>query len=78
VMVCVATSLDAMAVGLSLAMLQVEIFGPSLVIGIVTLLLSLFGLLAGGKLGERFGPRMEILGGIILNGIGLRILLSHL
>ena len=51
VIICVATSIDAMAVGLSLAMLQVEIIGPSLTIGVVTLGLSLFGLMAGSKLG---------------------------
>lgn len=77
-MVCIATSIDAMAVGLSLAMVNIGILSPSLVIGIVTLGLSLFGLLAGGRLGDRFGKRMEILGGLILNGIGIRILLSHL
>lgn len=76
--ICIATSIDAMAVGLSMAMLGSEILRPSLVIGIVTLGLSLFGLLAGAKLGERFGKRMEVLGGLILNGIGLRILLTHL
>ena len=77
-MVCVATSIDAMAVGLSLAMLGAEIFTPSITIGIVTLALSLFGLLAGSKLGETFGKRMEILGGVILWGIGVRILITHL
>ncbi len=75
---CVATSLDAMAVGLGLAMLQVDILSASLTIGVVTLGLSLFGLLVGQKLGEHFGKRMEIVGGVILNGIGLRILLGHL
>jgi putative Mn2+ efflux pump MntP len=77
-LVCVACSIDAMAVGLSMAMLKVEILSPSLVIGVVTLALSLLGLLLGGRLGERFGKRMEVLGGVILNGIGLRILLTNL
>lgn len=75
---CIATSIDAMAVGLSLAMLGTEIIVPSLIIGIVTLCLSLIGLLAGSLLGERFGKRMEIIGGLILNGIGLRIVLTHM
>ena len=44
----------------------------------VTLALSLFGLLMGSQLGTRFGKRMEVLGGIILNAIGLRILYTHL
>lgn len=77
-MICIATSIDAMAVGLSLAMINTEIFGPSLTIGIVTLGLSLFGLLAGNRLGVKFGKRMEVLGGLILVGIGLRILMTHL
>lgn len=78
VLVCIATSIDALAVGLSLAMIKVNILSPSLTIGIVTLGLSLVGLLAGNYLGQKFGNRMEILGGVILNGIGIRILITHL
>ncbi len=78
VMLSVATSIDAFAIGLSLAMLQVDIFLPSVVIGLVTAGLSLTGLLIGHKLGARFGKRMEILGGVILIGIGLRVLITHL
>jgi manganese efflux pump family protein len=78
VVLAVATSIDALAVGLSLAMLNVQVFTPSLVIGVVTFGLSIVGLLAGNRLGEKFGKRMEIIGGLILIGIGLRILISHL
>ena len=78
VMLSVATSLDAMAVGLSLAMLKNNILFPSLVIGVVTSGLSIFGLLTGAKLGEAFGKRMEIVGGLLLIGIGVRILMTHL
>jgi putative Mn2+ efflux pump MntP len=78
IMVCIATSLDAMAVGLSMAMLKVDVIFASAVIAIVALLLSLFGCLLGNKLGMHFGKRMEILGGLILNGIGLRVVISHL
>lgn len=77
-MICIATSIDAMAVGLGLAMLKTDIIMPSLVIAVVTLGLSLFGLLAGTTLGEKFGKRMEVLGGLILVGIGLRIAYTHL
>lgn len=77
-MLCVATSLDAMAVGLSMAMLHNPVLLPALIIGVVTSGLSIFGLLAGCRLGESFGKRMEILGGVILIGIGLRILYTHL
>ncbi len=78
IVLCVATSIDAFAVGLSFAMLRVEILLPVIVIGVVTGGLSLVGLLAGKRLGEAFGKRMEILGGIILLAIGLRILFTHL
>ena len=78
VMLSVATSVDAFAIGLSLAMLQVDILYPSVVIGVVTAGLSLIGLLIGHKLGAQFGKRMEILGGVILIGIGLRVLIAHL
>jgi manganese efflux pump family protein len=78
VMLSIATSIDAFAIGLSLAMLRVAILYPSLVIGVVTAGLSLTGLLIGHRLGEAFGKRMEVLGGVILIGIGLRVLISHL
>ncbi len=78
IMLCVATSLDALAVGLSMSMLATPIVLPSIMIGLVTFLLSGFGLLAGGRLGEQFGKRMEIIGGLILVGIGVRVLIGGL
>ena len=78
VFLSVATSIDALAVGISLAMLSVPVLFPSVVIGVITFGLSLFGLMAGNKLGEKFGKRMEILGGVILIGIGLRVLIWDL
>lgn len=78
VFLSVATSIDALAVGISLAMLSIPAFYPSVVIGLVTFGLSSFGLLAGSKLGDKFGKRMEILGGVILIGIGLRVLIGDL
>lgn len=77
-MVCVATSIDALAVGLSLSLLQVNILLSSAIIGAVTAAFGVAGLLAGGGLGLRFGKRMEIFGGVLLTVIGLRILFSHL
>ena len=77
VALCVATSIDALAIGLSLAMLRVTIWYPSVVIGVVTGGLSLVGLHLGTQLGTRFGKRMEIVGGVILVAIGLRLLVSH-
>jgi len=78
VMVSIATSIDALAVGLSMALVEVNILEACLVIGVITSGLSIVGLLAGGFLGEKFGKRMEILGGLILIGIGIRILIEHL
>ncbi len=74
----VATSIDALAVGLSLAFLGTDIWWPSIAIGIVTAGFSLAGVFLGGKLNEKFGRRMEIAGGLILIAIGLQILTTHL
>ena len=74
----VATSIDALAVGLSLGVLGVSIWYPVVVIGVVTALLSSFGMLIGSRLGARFGTRMEILGGLVLIAIGVKILVEHL
>jgi len=73
----VATSIDALMVGLSFAFLNTLIFEPVLVIGIVTFLLSVTGFFFGCGLGRVFGNRMKFIGGIILIVIGLRILLEH-
>lgn len=78
VMLSVATSLDALAIGLSLALLNVSIWYPTTVIGVVTAILSFIGLQLGSRLGEKFGKRMEIVGGVVLILIGLRILVTHL
>jgi manganese efflux pump family protein len=78
IVLAVATSIDALAVGLSLAMIDIPIITPSIIIGLVTYSLSMVGLFAGNKLGEKFGKRMEILGGLILIGIGMRVVITHL
>lgn len=75
---CVATSIDALAVGLGMAMIGTPVFFPSILIGVVAIALSVVGLMAGNKLGGRFGKRMEIIGGLILIGIGIRIVIEHL
>ena len=74
----VATSIDALAVGLSLAMLRVSVWQPALVIGVVTAALSAAGIVFGSRLGCRWGTRAQIAGGIVLIGIGVRIVVSHL
>jgi putative Mn2+ efflux pump MntP len=78
VLLSVATSIDALAVGLSLAMIRINIWYPCAIIGIVTAVLSVIGIRAGKYFGEKLGPRMELTGGIILIGIGLKILLTDL
>ena len=73
-----ATSIDAFAVGLSIAFLNVPILLSVLMIGLVALILSIIGLFAGIRLGVTFGRRMEVIGGLILLGIGIRVVLTHI
>lgn len=72
----IATSIDAFAVGLSLAFLQINILLPCIVFGIITATFSYTGIKLGLRLGKRFGKRMELAGGLILVLIGLKILLT--
>ncbi|MDZ7796259.1 MAG: manganese efflux pump MntP family protein [Candidatus Marinimicrobia bacterium] len=74
----VATSIDALAVGLSFALLEVRIMSASLIIALVTLAFSMIGVKAGHVLQKLFGRKIEIVGGIILIMIGIRILITHL
>lgn len=78
VMLAIATSIDALAVGLSLAMLQVHILYPSIVIGLVAAAMTTLGLVLGRRLGVQFGKRMALVGGLVLIGIGLRVVVTHL
>jgi manganese efflux pump family protein len=73
-----ATSIDALAVGLSMALLNVKIILPSIIIGVVTASLCTAGILFGARIGSRWSRYAEIAGGIILIAIGLRIVFSHL
>ena len=77
VLLSIATSIDALAVGLSMAFLGVEVWTPSAVIGVVALTMTAFGMLFGKQLGRRFGKRMELIGGLILIGIGVKIVIEH-
>jgi len=74
----IATSIDALAAGLSFSMLNISIWLPCLLIGIITMALSALSTRLGGVAGRWLGQRVEILGGFILLGIGLRILFTHL
>ena len=73
----VATSIDALAIGLSLGVLNKGIWFPAFIIGIVAAGFTILGLRLGCRIGLRFSKNMEILGGIILIGIGIKILLDH-
>lgn len=74
----IGTSIDAMAVGVSLAFLDVNIILIALAIGLATTLMSTAGFMAGRVLGSRFGRIAEILGGLALIGLGGTILFQHL
>jgi len=74
----VATSIDALAVGFSLSMLRVAIIAPALVIGAITFAMSLAGVFIGERFGHCFENKIEIAGGLVLIGIGARILWQHL
>jgi manganese efflux pump family protein len=70
----VATSIDALAVGMSLALLRVSIWVPSVVIGVVTAALSAVGITFGGRIGPRWERRAEAAGGVVLVVIGVKVL----
>jgi putative Mn2+ efflux pump MntP len=78
IILSISTSIDALAVGLSLAFLNVNIWYPSVVIGLVTVVVSYIGIKLGKKIGALMGRRMDVIGGIILCLIGVRILFEHL
>lgn len=73
----IATSIDALAVGITFAMTEGSIAVPALIIGVVTFAISAVGVKAGSYVGQRFGSIAEVFGGIILVLIGLKILLEH-
>jgi manganese efflux pump family protein len=79
VMLSVATSIDALAVGLTISMLRVAIWLPALVIGLVAGAFTVVGLHLGKSVGaaERLSPMAEVLGGVVLLAIGLKILIEH-
>ena len=74
----IATSIDALAIGITFAFLKVNILIAVFMIGTITFILSVFGTKLGNKFGDKFGPKAEFVGGIILILIGTKILLEHL
>lgn len=77
-MLAIATSIDALAVGISFSFLQIDIAAAALIIGCTTFVLSLVGVVVGNRFGARFEKPSQIAGGIVLIAIGLKILLEHL
>jgi putative Mn2+ efflux pump MntP len=74
----VATSIDAFAVGMTFGFLKVSILIPVIVIGSVTFIVSFIGVLLGDRIGCVFGRKIERVGGLLLIGIGIKILFEHI
>ncbi len=78
VSVAVGTSIDAFAVGISFALLSIRIWYSGIIIGAVTFFASMTAIRIGKSAGSRLGNKVEIIGGIILIGIGVKIFLEHI
>lgn len=77
-MLAIATSIDALAVGITFSFLKVAIAWACITIGVVTFIISCGGVYVGNIFGERYKAKAQIIGGVILVVLGIRILLSHL
>ncbi|MFA6127241.1 MAG: manganese efflux pump MntP family protein [Bacteroidales bacterium] len=73
-----ATSIDALAVGVSFAFLDMTIWFPILLIGLITFVICFVGVILGNKIGTFFGNKLGIIGGLVLIVIGIKILIEHL
>lgn len=78
IVLAVATSIDALAIGITFAFLNVNLLLSVSCIGIITFVISLIGVKIGNRFGDKFQNKAELLGGIILIVLGLKILLEHL
>jgi len=78
VMLSTATSIDALAVGLTLAALQVSVIYPAAVIGLITCGMCIVAIAGGRRFGPHLGDRAQIAGGLVLTLVGIRVLVSHL
>jgi manganese efflux pump family protein len=77
-MMGLATSIDALAVGVTFGMLDINIWIAIIIIGIITFLVSASGVFIGKKTGPLLGDKMEMIGGVILFSLGLKILVEHI
>jgi putative Mn2+ efflux pump MntP len=78
VVLAIATSIDALAAGLTLPMLNAPFVLSLVTIGVTTAVLSALGLFAGRRFGAMLGKRLDVLGGVVLIGLGAKILFEHL
>ncbi|MBI5778551.1 MAG: manganese efflux pump [Planctomycetes bacterium] len=74
----IATSIDALAIGVTLAFLDTVIILPVIIIGAITFIVSFIGIYAGNQFGHIFGSKIEAVGGLVLIAIGVKILVNHL
>jgi len=77
-LLAIATSIDALAIGITFAFFEVNLLLSISIIGIITFIISFLGVIIGNKFGDKFQNKAEVVGGIILIIIGLKILLEHL
>lgn len=78
ILTAIGTSIDAMAIGATMALLNVNIWMMAAMIGTATFIMSTIGIMSGHYIGKKAGKRAEILGGLCLIGIGTVILIEHL
>ena len=78
IMLAIATSIDALTIGITFAFFEVNLLLAITIIGFITFILSIIGVLIGNKFGDKFQNKAELAGGIILILIGLKVLLEHL
>ncbi len=78
IILSIATSIDALAVGITFACLKTQIIFPAITIGIITFFMSIMGVKIGNKFGDKYERKTEIMGGLILIFLGIKILVEHL
>lgn len=78
VILAIATSIDALAVGITFACLRINIILPIISIGVITFILSVIGVIIGNRFGDKYKSKAEFAGGLLLILLGIKILLEHL
>ena len=74
----IATSIDALAIGITFACLKIHIVMPVITIGLITFIISVIGVKIGNRFGDKYEKKAEIMGGVILILLGIKIVLEHL